>query len=131
MDCCLGLSFKPCQLTHIPSSSFLLSLSLSLLPSLPSSCRDAWKAVKADHGLRYAALDSTLAEYQDPAKVDKIMKLDKQLAETKDILYKTIDAVLARGEKLEDLVEKSDHLSQQSKLFYKQAKKTNSCCSIM
>jgi synaptobrevin family protein YKT6 len=39
--------------------------------------------------------------------------------------------VLERGEKLDELVEKSNTLSQQSKLFYKQAKKTNSCCTIM
>ena len=46
--------------------------------------------------------------------------------------YKTINAVRwQRGEKLDDLVDKSAALSQQSKLFYKQAKKTNSCCSVM
>lgn len=75
-----------------------------------------------------------LAEYMEPAKVDKLMKLDQQLHETKDILVKTIDKVLQRGEKLDDLVEKSGALSNQSKQFYKAARKTNSCfgsCSIM
>jgi synaptobrevin family protein YKT6 len=32
---------------------------------------------------------------------------------------------------LEDLVERSGELSSQSKLFYKQAKRTNSCCSVV
>ena len=38
--------------------------------------------------------------------------------------------VLERGEKLDNLVERSDELSKQSKLFYKQARKTNSCCVV-
>ena len=43
---------------------------------------------------------------------------------------KTIDNLLERGEKLDSLVERSDDLSKQSKMFYKQARKTNSCCVV-
>ena len=39
--------------------------------------------------------------------------------------------LLQRGEKLEDLVERSGELSAQSKLFYKQAKRANSCCVVI
>ena len=42
--------------------------------------------------------------------------------------HSTIEAVLERGEKLDDLVDKSEALSMQSKAFYKTARKTNSCC---
>lgn len=42
--------------------------------------------------------------------------------------HKTMASLLERGEKLEDLVEKSDQLSAQSKIFFKTAKKTNACC---
>ncbi len=52
----------------------------------------------------------------------QLMKLDKQLLETKEVLHKTMEVVLARGEKLDDLIAKSDQLSQQSKLFYKQVR---------
>jgi synaptobrevin homolog YKT6 len=75
-------------------------------------------------------LESCLVEYQDPTKVDKLMKVDKSLSETKEVLHKTIEAVLARGEKLDDLVDKSAELSASSKAFYKTAKKTNSCCTV-
>ena len=69
---------------------------------------------------------------QDPTKVDKIAKVDKSLHETKEVLTKTIDAVLARGEKLDDLVDRSAELSASSKMFYKTAAKTNSvCCKYM
>ena len=47
------------------------------------------------------------------------------------IKHGTIESVLQRGEKLDDLVAKSEDLGLQSKTFYKTAKKTNACCSYM
>ena len=46
------------------------------------------------------------------------MKIQKELDETKIVLHKTIESVLERGEKIDSLVEKSDGLSAQSKMFY-------------
>jgi len=46
-------------------------------------------------------------------------------------MHETIEKVLERGEKIDDLVAKSDGLSAQSKMFYQQAKKQNSCCVVM
>ena len=51
------------------------------------------------------------------------MKVQAELDETKIILHKTIESVLERGEKLDNLVERSDALSAQSRMFYKTAKK--------
>ncbi len=77
------------------------------------------------------------------------MKIQKELDETKIVLHKTIESVLERGmpiripsisnamtehragEKIDSLVAKSDGLSAQSKMFYTQAKKQNSCCVVM
>ena len=42
-----------------------------------------------------------------------------------------IEKILERGEKLDDLVEKSNDLTSQSKIFYKQARAQNSCCIVM
>jgi len=47
------------------------------------------------------------------------------------VLHQTIDSVLRRGEKLDSLVDKSADLSMASHMFYKQARKTNSCCRMM
>ena len=55
-------------------------------------------------------------------------RLQTDLDDTKIILHNTIEAVLQRGEKLDDLVAKSEALSMQSKYFYTTARKTNSCC---
>ncbi|CAB1318775.1 unnamed protein product [Coregonus sp. 'balchen'] len=59
--------------------------------------------------VHYTALDSYLAKYQ----------------------HNTMESLLERGEKLDDLVQKSEHLGNQSKAFYKTARKQNSCCEVM
>ncbi|KAL3186155.1 hypothetical protein MRX96_027892 [Rhipicephalus microplus] len=58
-------------------------------------------------------------------------KIQADLNETKIILHNIIEAVLERGEKLDDLVAKSEDLSVQSKTFYKTARKSNQCCRIL
>ncbi|PAV17709.1 snare YKT6 [Pyrrhoderma noxium] len=76
-------------------------------------------------------LKEFLANYQDPRNADSIMKLQQELDETKIVMHQTIESVLKRGEKLEDLVARSDALGAQSKRFYVTAKKQNSCCVVM
>ena len=68
---------------------------------------------------------------QDPAQADKLTKIQRDLDETKVVLHKTIESMLERGEKLDTLVDKSSDLSMASQMFYKQARKTNSCCKMM
>ena len=63
---------------------------------------------------------SYMDKYQDPQEADSIMKIQKELDETKIVLHKTIESVLQRGEKIDDLVAKSDGLSAQSKMFYRE-----------
>lgn len=81
--------------------------------------------------LPFPELKEYMVKYQDPAQADSIMKIQKELDETKIVLHKTIESVLERGEKIDSLVAKSDGLSAQSKMFYGQAKKQNSCCIVM
>ncbi|KAL6928712.1 palmitoyltransferase [Hanseniaspora valbyensis] len=76
-------------------------------------------------------LQDYIVKYQDPSNADSIMRVQNELDETKIVLHKTIESVLQRGEKLDSLVDKSHDLTNSSKMFYKQAKKTNSCCVIM
>jgi synaptobrevin homolog YKT6 len=75
------------------------------------------------------------------------MRVQQELDETKIVLvrmsflgnrleethvcsqHKTIESVLQRGEKLDNLVERSTALSAQSKMFYKTAKKV--CLSLL
>ncbi|PSS36151.1 VAMP-like protein [Actinidia chinensis var. chinensis] len=92
---------------------------------------DSWRAVQADNTQPWPYLNEALTKFQDPAEADTLLKIRRELDETKIILSKTIDSVLARGERLDSLVEKSSDLSAASQMFYKQAKKTNQCCTIL
>ena len=81
-------------------------------------------------------LKDYIVKYQDPSQADSIMKIQQELDETKIVLHKTvcchrtdiildsnqiqIESVLERGEKIDSLVQKSDGLSAQSKMFYTQ-----------
>ncbi|KAM0579184.1 hypothetical protein ACHAO2_003568 [Verticillium nonalfalfae] len=91
--------------------------------------RSTWSA--GNPTLAFPELKDYLSKYQDPQQADSILKIQKELDETKIVLHKTIESVLQRGEKIDDLVAKSDGLSSQSKMFYQQAKKQNSCCVLM
>lgn len=91
-----------------------------------------WRDItETNSGLTLKELDIYIAKYQDPSQADSIMRVQQELDETKIVLHKTIESVLQRGERLDNLVDKSESLSASSRMFYKQAKKTNSCCVIM
>eukprot|EP00527_Entomoneis_sp_CCMP2396_P009436 CAMPEP_0198138944 /NCGR_PEP_ID=MMETSP1443-20131203/2302_1 /TAXON_ID=186043 /ORGANISM="Entomoneis sp., Strain CCMP2396" /LENGTH=201 /DNA_ID=CAMNT_0043800901 /DNA_START=149 /DNA_END=754 /DNA_ORIENTATION=+ len=91
---------------------------------------DIWTACATPESLPLEKGEEYVNKYQNPAEADKVTKIQNDLDETTSILHKTIDSVLERGVKLDNLVDKSNDLSAQSKMFYKQAKKTNSCCVI-
>jgi len=91
--------------------------------------RSEWET--SNPTLTFPELKDYIVKYQDPQQADSIMKIQKELDETKIVLHKTIESVLQRGEKIDDLVAKSDGLSAQSRMFYTQAKKQNSCCVVM
>ncbi|ROW05588.1 hypothetical protein VSDG_00160 [Cytospora chrysosperma] len=96
---------------------------------LESNPRSSWET--GEPKLAMPQLKGYIDKYQDPHQADSILKIQKELDETKIVLHKTIESVLQRGEKIDDLVQKSDGLSAQSKMFYQQAKKNNSCCVVM
>jgi len=101
-----------------------------LLEEFVAAQGDSWQSVTTPESVAFPPLEEYLQKYQDPAAADKVTKIQRDLDETTEILHKTIDSVLERGVKLDSLVERSNDLSTQSKMFYKSAKKTNSCCVI-
>lgn len=74
-------------------------------------------------------LKAMVIKYQDPTEADKILKVKKDLEETKEILHQSLDKMLERGQSIEKLIEQSESLSDASKDFYKKARQT-SCCNI-
>ncbi|MBA0846947.1 hypothetical protein Goshw_009831 [Gossypium schwendimanii] len=115
---------------HYPVRS-AFSLLNQVIDEYQKNFGESWRTAQADSTEPWPYLDNALTKYQDPAEADKLLKIQRELDETKIILHQTIDSVLARGEKLDSLVEKSSDLSAASQMFYSQAKKTNQCCSIL
>lgn len=81
--------------------------------------------------IKWPPLKDYITRYLEPAEADPTTRAQMELDETKVILHKTIESVLERGEKIDNLVAKSDGLSASSKMFYKQSKSQNSCCAVM
>lgn len=79
-----------------------------------------WK--KNDPLMSMPVFNDYIQKYQDPLQVDNVAKIQNELDETKAVLHKTIESVLQRGEKIDDLVAKSDGLSASSKMFYTQVR---------
>ncbi|KIM31642.1 hypothetical protein M408DRAFT_327120 [Serendipita vermifera MAFF 305830] len=108
-----------------PAFSLLQKLIDDFVTSVPKT---TWSNPSS---IDFPAAKAYLAKYQDPKQADQIMRVQAELDETKIILHKTIEGVLQRGEHLDSLVERSNALSAQSKMFYKTAKSQNSCCVVM
>lgn len=79
-------------------------------------------ATKNSAPLKYPELKDLITEYQTPEQADPLMRLQKELDDTVFVMHKSINSVLQRGEKIDDLVAKSEDLSTQSKMFYTQVK---------
>lgn len=123
-DSLVGICFSDEEYPNRVAHTLLTKIMEDFTAQVP---RSQWPAGNEVQGFS-GPLDVHLKKYQNPAEADPMMKVQTELDETKIILHNTIEQVLNRGEKLDDLVYKSEGLSLQSKTFYKTAKKTNSCC---
>ncbi|KAJ6698609.1 hypothetical protein OIU79_011998 [Salix purpurea] len=101
---------------HYPVRS-AFSLLNQVIDEYQKNFGESWRAAQADSSQPWPYLNEALTKFQDPAEADKLLKIQRELDETKIILHKTIDSVLARGEKLDSLVEKSSDLSAASQQF--------------
>jgi len=108
-----------------PAFSLLTKLLDDFTAKIPQS------AFATPSSIDFPEITTYIQKYQDPRQADTIMRVQQELDETKIVLHKTIESVMQRGEKLDDLVDRSNALSAQSKMFYKTAKKQNSCCVVM
>lgn len=72
--------------------------------------------------------DRLIKEYRNWEDMDVMKKIEDELEKCNVIVVEGLSQILDRGQNLSDLVEKSEHLSSQTKLLFKTAKKKNSCC---
>ncbi|CDU20066.1 hypothetical protein YYC_00536 [Plasmodium yoelii 17X] len=96
-------------------------------------CRGQYEHIISDlsEGMLFTSeLNELLKKYQNPSEADRLSRVQKDLDEVRDVMLKNIEDLLQRGEKLDDLMKKSQDLSNSSYQFYRQAKKNNQCCKL-
>mmetsp|Transcript_7855 Transcript_7855/g.19239 ORF Transcript_7855/g.19239 Transcript_7855/m.19239 type:complete len:217 (-) Transcript_7855:423-1073(-) len=99
-----------------------------VLRDLNKKLGDKWKKVTKESAVSPPFMEKYLKDYQDPSKMDKQGKVMKEIAELKLVLKDNLHLLLERGENLDDLVFKTQDLSEIAKEFYAQSKKHNQCC---
>mmetsp|Transcript_102823 Transcript_102823/g.142205 ORF Transcript_102823/g.142205 Transcript_102823/m.142205 type:complete len:170 (+) Transcript_102823:127-636(+) len=88
-------------------------------------------SINRDTDLKWGELEVFHKNWQNPHEADKLMKIEKELFEVKEIVHKNLVDLLKRGEEMDQLMAKSNDLSSVSVDFYKKAKKANSkCCNM-
>ncbi|GAA5976361.1 hypothetical protein JCM5350_001433 [Sporobolomyces pararoseus] len=66
-------------------------------------------------------IQKLMKQYEENPPQDAIKQGQAELAATKDVMVKSIDAVLSRGERIEILVDRTDEMSQQARAFRKRS----------
>ncbi|GAA5995453.1 synaptobrevin family protein [Rhodotorula paludigena] len=66
-------------------------------------------------------IEKLMTQYEDNPPQDAIKAAQAELAATKNVMVKSIDAVLSRGERIEILVDRTDEMSHQARAFRKRA----------
>lgn len=69
-----------------------------------------------------------IEEYKNWKNKDLSTQIDQELKKVNENVVRGLASVLDRGQTLNDLVEKSENLSSQTKKLFKTAKKQNACC---
>ena len=93
--------------------------------------KDNFINIKLDTQLKLPELDNLIVEAQNPSNIDKIIKIKEELEETKTVVIEALDNLLARGESIEDLVQRTNDLSEVSKIYLREAEKMNECCNLL
>lgn len=84
-------------------------------------------AIRLLSKMQAVPLDSLIKEYSDYKKVDYMCAVNDELDETKQVLTRTLEDVLGRGEKLDNLVRNAEDLSAQTKTLFEMSKSKNRC----
>jgi synaptobrevin homolog YKT6 len=88
-----------------------------------------WAGISQDQAKEPEYMTKALSAWQKPPE-DKLAKTQRKIEEVKDLMQQAIDQVLKNGETIDNLMQKSADLSEQSKKFHKNSKKLNPCCKI-
>lgn len=82
-------------------------------------------------GGKSRVISAGIVKYQDPKNADKLAQIQSNLDEIKEIMVTNLENAIGRGEKLNEMAQKSEELSAQSKMFAREAEKMNKCCAMI
>ena len=85
--------------------------------------------IEADNELDNQYMNDLIVKYKNPENQDKLLKIQKNLKEIKDIMHENVEAVLERGENLDKLFQESQDIGNMTKAFGDKARKNNQCCT--
>ncbi len=108
---------------------FLEEIHGSFVEELKEEHGEEWQSTVETIGRQYAFIkfDRTIQkkkrDYQDPSSSANVRKLTDDLSAIQNVMRKTIDDVLDRGNKLDDVSEMSKNLASESKRFKWNSKK--------
>jgi len=89
-----GIIITDAEYPKLVAHSLLSKVVDEFLTKFP---RSAFSSVTKDSQMSFPELKDYIKKYQDPQQADSIMKIQKELDETKIVLHKTIESVLERG----------------------------------
>lgn len=90
-----------------------------------------WNKVAEDQDIDFPEFKDIIIKYSDINNVDKISIINNQLDQSRIILIDSIQKVINRGEKIDDLIIKSEDLEIISDIYIRKTKNLNSCCIIL
>lgn len=109
-----------CNCYKLDSFTYFI-ISTNLIPTL--IINNMFDELVLDHVIMHSMLNRQIT-------VDPIALVKKDINDVKDNMLISLDLLLKRGEKLEDLMDKSSDLSFSTKQFKNNTRKLN-CCSIL
>jgi len=113
---------------NYPSSTAYQLIWKELLPRFSAASLDHLKLDCQDQPPAF--LKQALTTYQN-AKPDTLELSKQKIEDIKEIMVDNIEKLLARGVKLDELIEKSIDLEAASKVYVRKAKKLNKCRCVL
>ncbi|KAK0546661.1 hypothetical protein OC846_005168 [Tilletia horrida] len=100
--------------------TFLLEVQRTFTESFPDLLASSESANSKQVDAYAPHLRSLLTSFNDPSR-DAVSNAKSELAETKNIMSQNIEAIMSRGERIELLMDRTDHLHSESLAFRKRA----------
>lgn len=88
-----------------------------------------WKHITGDTNLNF--VPEYLEQIQKPEEVDKLMKIQRDLDQTRQLMISNVEELINRGDRLDELEERTEKLLIEGRKFKKGAQDFNRWCCVI